>query len=176
LQAIGTKTSAAIKVGDLTLNADHVDRRFSALLPTANQSGTYHAFFSYRHGEFAANAAEAVYRYLTMQVLGSHKVEVFRDCVTLKAGLAFDESFMQAMLQSLVVVPLITPDALDRMKSAGSLNSVDHVLLEWWLAMTLLQSPGYPVIRIVPIVCGTVGGCVCRCVAVLLTVPQLGGG
>jgi hypothetical protein len=91
-----------------------------------------------------------------MQVLGTHKVEVFRDCVNLKVGLAFDESFMQAMLQSLVVVPLITPDTLKRMKSFNSLNNVDHVLLEWWLAMTLLQSPGYPVIRVAPIVCGTV--------------------
>jgi hypothetical protein len=104
--------------------------RFSALLPTANQSGIYHAFFSYRHGEFAANAAEAVYRHLTMQVMDGQEVEVFRDCVALKSGLAFDESFMQAILQSLVVVPLITPHTLDRMKSAGSLNSVDHVLLE----------------------------------------------
>jgi hypothetical protein len=164
LQAIGTKTSASIRVGDLTLDASYVDRQFSALLPTANQSGTYHAFFSYRHGEFAANAAEAVYRYLTMQVLDGQKVEVFRDSVNLKVGLAFDESFMQAMLRSLVVVPLITPDTLKRMKSAESLNSVDHVLLEWWLAMILVQSPGYPVLRIVPILCGTVGCTAwCRC-------------
>jgi hypothetical protein len=136
-----------------------VRSRFSALLPTANQSGTYHVFFSYRHGEFAANAAEAVYRYLTMQVLNGQKVEVFRDCVALKVGLPFDQSFMQAMLQSLVVVPLITPDTLKRMKMVESLNTVDHVLLEWWLAMTLVQSPSYPVIRIVPILCGTVGVC-----------------
>jgi hypothetical protein len=46
---------------------------------------------------------------------------------------------------------------LERMKSVDSLTSVDHVLLEWWLAMTLVQSPSYPVIRIVPILCGTVG-------------------
>jgi hypothetical protein len=175
LQAIGTKTSAAIRVGTVTLDAAYVRAQFPALLPTLSQ-GTYHAFFSYRHGEFAANAAEAVYRYLTMQVLGSHKVEVFRDCVKLKAGLAFDESFMQAMLQSLVAVPLITPDTLYRMKSVDSLNSVDHVLLEWWLAMILLQSPGYPVIRIVPIVCGTVGSSGCYYVVVLLTISRLGGG
>jgi hypothetical protein len=155
MQAIGTKTSAAIRVGDLILDADYVRTQFPALLPTWSQ-GTYHAFFSYRHGEFAANAAEAVYRYLTMQVLGKHKVEVFRDCVALKSGLAFDESFMLAMLRALVVVPLITPDTLERMKSAVSLDSVDHVLLEWWLAMILLLSPSYPVLRIAPIVCGTV--------------------
>jgi hypothetical protein len=140
----------------LKVNSKLVRSRFSALLPTANQRGTYHAFFSYRHGEFAANAAEAVYRHLTMQVLDRQKVEVFRDSVALKSGLAFDKSFMQAMLQSLVVVPLITPDTLKRMKSADSLNSVDHVLLEWWLAMILVDIPGFPVYRIAPILCGTV--------------------
>jgi hypothetical protein len=156
IQAIGTKTRAPIRLGKLKVDADLVNQRFLALLPTANQSGTYHAFFSYRHGEFAADAAEAVYRYLTMQALEEQKVEVFRDSVNIKVGLAFDESFMQAMMQSLVVVPLITPATLERMKLVESLNSVDHVLLEWWLAMTLVRSPGYPVIRIVPILCGTV--------------------
>jgi hypothetical protein len=141
----------------LKVDATLVRSRFAALLPTANQSGTYHAFFSYRHGEFGANAAEAVYRYLTMQVLDGQEVEVFRDCVKLKAGLAFDEGFMQAMLQSLVVVPLITPDTLKRMMSVDGLKSVDHVLLEWWLAMILLAIPGFPVYRIAPILCGAVG-------------------
>jgi hypothetical protein len=158
LQAIGMKASATIKVGTLKLDADYVRRQFPALLPTLNQ-GTYHAFLSYRHGRLAANAAEAIYRYLTIQVLGEHKVEVFRDCVKLKAALPFDEGFMQAMLQSLVVVTLITPATLERMKLAGGLDVVDSVLLEWWLAMTLLESPGYPVLRIAPIVCGTVCYC-----------------
>jgi hypothetical protein len=148
--------TANIKIGKLKVDGKLVRSRFSALLPTANQSGTYHAFFSYRHGDFEANAAEAVYRYLIMQVLDGQQVEVYRDSVKLKAGLAFDESFMQAMLQSLVVVPLITPHTLERIKSVDSLNSVDHVLLEWWLAFILLDIPGFPVYRIAPILCGTV--------------------
>jgi hypothetical protein len=97
-----------------------------------------------------------------MQVLDGHEVEVFRDSVTLKSGLAFDESFMQAMLQCLVVVPLITPDTLERMKPFSGLNTVDHVLLEWWLAMTLVAIPGFPVYRIAPILCGAVGLLLCR--------------
>ena len=154
---MATGASAAIKVGKLKMDSKHARRFFSALLPTDNQSGIYHIFFSYRHSEFAANAAEAVYRHLSLQVLGGkHKVEVFRDSVALKSGLAFDKGFMQAMLQSLVVVPLITPHALERMKTKDGLNAVDHVLLEWWLALILLDIPGYPVLRIAPILCGTV--------------------
>lgn len=83
-------------------------------------------------------------------------MEVFRDTVKLKSGLEFDQSFMQAMYQSLVVVPLITPDTLARMKDAANLHTTDHVLLEWWLALHLLKRPGFPVLRIAPILCGSV--------------------
>jgi len=53
-------------------------------------------------------------------------------------------------------VPLITPDTLKRMMAKEGLNEVDHVLLEWWLALHLLAIPGFPVYRIAPILCGTV--------------------
>lgn len=157
LQTVGSGAIAAIRVGKLRVDAKFVRSRFSVLLPSANQSGNFHGFFSYRHSEFAANAAEAVYRYLTLQVLGGRdKVEVFYDRVALKGGLAFDKGFMKAMLRSMVVIPLITPDALARMKREESLLEIDHVLLEWWLALYLLDIPGYPVLRIAPILCGTV--------------------
>lgn len=42
------------------------------------------------------------------------------------------------------------------MQKESNLNTTDHVLLEWWLAYTLYNIPGYPVYRIVPIFCGTV--------------------
>ena len=156
LQAIGSHSSGAIRVGKLKVNAVLVRSRFAALLPAVTQDA-YQAFISYRHGKFAADAVDAVYHHLSKQVLGHEKqVQVFRDSVDLKNGLPFDQSFLEAMLQTLVVVPLITPDTLKRMKTHESLNKVDHVLLEWWLALTLLATPGYPVLRIAPILCGTV--------------------
>ena len=157
LQAIGSGASPAAKVGSLRLDADYVRRFFAALLPSANLSGIYGAFLSYRHGVFASNAVEAAYRFLTLQVLGGRvKVEVFRDSVDLKSGLSFDQSFLEAMLRTQVVVPLITPDTLARMKKPECLTEIDHVQLEWKLALYLLELPGFPVLRVAPILCGTV--------------------
>ena len=156
MQAIAAKERTGIRVGKLEVNAKLVRSRFEALLPALNLSGGYGAFISYRHGMFAANAAEAVYLYLTLQVLGDHAVEVFCDSVKLKSGLSFDQSFLEAILKTLVVVPLITPDTLKRMMAKDGLLEVDHVLLEWWLAQHLLAIPGIPVYRIAPILCGTV--------------------
>ena len=138
------------------MDAKLVQQRFAALLPSPNLSGIFEAFISYRHSEFAADAAEAMYRYLTRQVLDGKEVEVFRDSVKLESGLAFDQGFLEAMLKTLVVVPLITPDTLKRMMAKEGLDEVDHVLLEWALALHLLAIPGFPVYRIAPILCGTV--------------------
>jgi hypothetical protein len=63
---------------------------------------------------------------------------------------------MSALSSCLVMTPLVTPHALDRMADATQLNKVDHVLLEWWLAYTLYKVPGYPVYRITPIFCGSI--------------------
>jgi hypothetical protein len=136
------------------VTSSYVQAHFPALL-LADQD-YYHAFISYRRSLFADNAAEAMYSYLTLQVLGPRKVAVFRDTVALKNGLEFDKSFMQAMLHSLVVVPLVTLDTLERMKLEDKLTTIDHVLLEWHLALTLLDLKGFPVLRIAPILCGSV--------------------
>jgi len=156
LQAIAAGDSSTVRVGQLKVDAKLVLRLFAALLPTASLSDIYGAFISYRHGLFAADAVEAMYLYLIRQVLGGKEVEVFRDSVKLKSGLSFDQSFLEAMLKALVVVPLITPDTLKRMMAKEGLNEVDHVLLEWWLALHLLAIHGFPVYRIAPILCGTV--------------------
>ena len=152
-------------------------QHFAALLPTPNLSGIYGAFISYRHGLFAADAVEAMYLYLTLQVLGGKEVEVFRDSVKLKSGLSFDQSFLEAMLKAVVVVPLITPDTLKRMMAKEGLNEVDHVLLEWWLALYLLAIHGFPVYRIAPILCGTVrhGLCSSQSPCFTVVVPRCKG-
>jgi long-subunit acyl-CoA synthetase (AMP-forming) len=127
-----------------------VHSRFPALLSaTVNQ---YHAYISYRHGN--KDLAEVVRGYLNTQILDGQKVEVFLD--NFDNGQSVEYAMMQGMLHSLVVVPLITPETLERMKHIDSLKDVDYVMLEWMLAMMLLDLPGYPVMRICPILSGTV--------------------
>ena len=86
---------------------------------------------------------------------GDH-VTVFWDVKSLCEGKQFASSFMHAMVQSLVVTPLIIPHALHRMMQQKGLNHQDNVLLEWMLALMLAKLDGYPVVRVMPIFSGSV--------------------
>jgi len=83
-------------------------------------------------------------------------MNIFYDAFSLEEGKQFDIAFMKALSQTLVVVPFITAAALQRMCEAGSVNNIDHVLLEWWLAYSLLKAGQGRVKAILPVVCGEV--------------------
>lgn len=120
-----------------------IHRRFSALLPAVAIAQMYHVFVSYRHGrdsEYTAHFVNALSKLPTGHA-GNHLV-VFYDCFSLEDGQQFDNSFMEGLAHSSVVVPFVSPDTLTRMCDFAALERVDHVLLEWWLAITLYKDPG----------------------------------
>ena len=84
-------------------------------------------------------------------------MKIFFDNYSLEDGLQFDETFMRGLTRSLVAVPFVTADALARMCEAGSEQLIDHVLLEWWLALTLAKAEGTMLRYILPVFCGKVG-------------------
>ncbi len=83
-------------------------------------------------------------------------VTVFYDATGLKEGEQFHVAFMRALSKTLVVVPFVTAAALQRMCVEGSVNSVDNVLLEWWLTLTLHQAKQGRVRAVLPVMCGEV--------------------
>ena len=84
-------------------------------------------------------------------------MNIFFDNFSLEDGLRFDETFMRGLARSLVAVPLVTADALARMCKNDSEQHIDHVLLEWWLALVLAQAEDTTLRYILPIFCGEVG-------------------
>ena len=131
---------------------------YSGLLPAKNTSECYEIFLSYRHGKLDSEMAAVLWNSLSDFALGEEgrHVAVFWDVKSVETGVQFDTSFMVALSTALMFSPLITPHALEQMAMPGSQNKLDHVLLEWWLALTLFWIPGFPVIHIVPIFCGKV--------------------
>lgn len=81
---------------------------------------------------------------------------IFFDNFSLEDGVEFDVTFMRGMCRALVAVPFVTADALERMCQPGSENSLDHVLLEWWLALALKGGERTRLEYILPIFCGEV--------------------
>jgi hypothetical protein len=83
-------------------------------------------------------------------------ISIYYDAFSLEEGKQFDTGFMRGLSQSLVVVPFVTAAALRRMCAEGSTKEIDHVLLEWWLAVTLEKTGKGAVKAIMPIFCGEV--------------------
>ncbi len=92
-------------------------------------------------------------------------MSVFYDAFSLEEGRDFVVSFMRGLSESLVVVPFITTAALKRMCEADSVGKVDNVLLEWWLALTLVKAGVGRVKAVLPVFAGTVrvGGDIVNC-------------
>lgn len=112
---------------------------------------------SFRHGQDTKHTSAFVNSLSNFLIEAEGAaLSVFYDAKSLEDGEQFDVTFMKAMMQSLVVTPFVTTKALERMCQAGSEHEVDHVLLEWWLALCLYHSRQGKVRAILPIFCGEV--------------------
>ena len=65
---------------------------------------------------------------------------VFHDTKSIPAGARFDLVFMRALCNTVVCCPYVTPDAVKRMQDPANLTRIDHVLLEWSLALYLNET------------------------------------
>ena len=112
----------------------------------------------HRHGADSERAGCLVNALSTANVGETGKpMNIFFDNFSLENGLRFDDTFMRGLARSLVAVPFVTADALARMCKTGSEQSIDHVLLEWWLALVLAKAEDTTLRYILPIFCGEVG-------------------
>ena len=121
------------------------------------------------HGPDSERASCLVNALSTMIIGASGKrMNMFFDNFSLEDGVQFDETFMRGLSRSLVAVPFVTADALARMAQDGSEQHIDHVLLEWWLALILAKASGTKLRFILPIFCGEVSLVVGREAAVFV--------
>jgi len=99
----------------------------------------YHIFLSYRWSEFDIELVKALFSTLSVAVTGQgQQVHVFLDRNRLEEGRIFSSDFANALIKSLVVVPILSSAALDRMFDLKSDSNIDNVLLEWMLIVVLL--------------------------------------
>ena len=123
-------------------------------LTTTTALSRYDVFISYRWGADSDTAKGVfdAFGYYTVSA-GNRAVDVFLDHKRLKDGEDFQEAFADALSNSLMVVSLVSLDALHRMKNHKS-SEEDNVLIEWLLAMELRNSRMKRVRAIVPLLIG----------------------
>ena len=101
-----------------------------------------HAMISYRWGKTDSAMADALFDVLSARELHSQALYIFQDHRRLKTGDNFKHSFLRAMTRSMVVLPLVSWDALKRMTTLTADSECDNVLLEWTLAAELAERTG----------------------------------
>jgi GTPase SAR1 family protein len=113
----------------------------------------YDLFISYRWGRYDSEFTEQLFDMFTNFPLGEQNraVEVFLDRRRLQEGRLFKSDFAKALTHSLVVVPVVSVDALARMVEHNP-SQPDNVLLEW--VMILESHTAGKVLKVFPILFG----------------------
>jgi len=118
----------------------------------------YDVFLSYRWCKFDGNVTAQVFDAMTNHhSVGSEnrRIEVFLDNKRLQNGEAFDRAFAKALINSTIIVPVVSNETLRDMTDHNAAKC-DNVLLEWILALQCLRSPGSRVKAVYPILIGDI--------------------
>jgi GTPase SAR1 family protein len=138
-QRLGAKKDIKVAEGHC-LPAPKARQKFRQWLIPSGLRESYHVFLSYRWGDFDSELVKALFCKLCTEVIGDGKqVHVFLDRHRLEKGKKFDGDFAKSLINSHVVVPVVSYAALDRMLVLKPDSNVDHVLLEWMLIVELLR-------------------------------------
>jgi hypothetical protein len=115
----------------------------------------YDIFLSYRWNYQDSALVKCLFHEFSYYNISSERyspVSVFLDGRRLQDGEDFRESFVTSLLQSKIVVPIVTVEALKRMIHHNPAQ-VDNLLLEWILALHFCESSSG--LKVIPIVFGS---------------------
>jgi GTPase SAR1 family protein len=143
----------ARKGGRTLLTLPEIKSKYGQWLQLYDLRERYDVFLSYRWGIHDSEFTEQLFDMFTNLSVGAHNraVEVFLDRKRLQEGRLFKSDFAAALTHSLVVVPVVSVDALGRMVEHDPSQS-DNVLLEW--IMILESFAVGKILKVFPIVFG----------------------
>ena len=141
LQQWRTHTISPTLKNNNTLSHEEVQRMSEPWSPSAGFLPQYDVFISYRWGKTDSMTTLALFDAFAEYTIGarSRAVDVFLDARRLQDGQNFQEAFGEALIHSTIVVPVLSLDALQRMRTHDP-NADDNLLIEWMLAMECLRS------------------------------------
>jgi GTPase SAR1 family protein len=146
--------SMLVRKGQHTLLTEaEIAKKYGQWLQLYVLRDRYDAFLSYRWGRYDSEFTEQLFDMFTNFPLGEQNraVEVFLDRKRLQDGRLFKSDFAKALTHSLVVVPVVSVDALARMVEHNP-SQPDNVLLEW--VMILESHTAGRVLKVFPILFG----------------------
>jgi hypothetical protein len=140
--------------GRIRLKGDQLHQLYGQWIPDLSLLAYYDLFVAYRWGDADPLFALRLFHCCNFNLGDDHRaVAVFLDQVRLQNGRQFQRDFIEALSRSLVIVPIFSKDALQRFIEHDP-NVQDNLLIEWILALELLEAPQSPLCRIFPIMFG----------------------
>eukprot|EP01034_Spumella_vulgaris_P033105 gene33105-40852_t len=155
-QVASTACSAMKKLGRRKLLSDtDIRMYYEPWLLLYDLREGYDVFLSYRWGDHDGAFVMDLFDMFTNFSKGHAKesVEVFLDKKRLKDGRPYDKDFAKALINSVVIAPVVSVDALQRMTSHDS-TQVDNLLVEWILSIYCFNSDQCATEAVLPIAFG----------------------
>ena len=119
---------------------EDIRRLYSKWLHDTRSLQSYDVFISYRWGQYDSPLADDLYeKFFSYVVEGCNRyVRVFRDKVRIKHGQHIQKACCDALKNSLIFVPIISMDALEKMENHDP-SDYDNVLIEWLFALNCIE-------------------------------------
>ena len=158
LEELSGSTAIHVPSLDESVDAAQLRRQLAVWLPpeepTLGPTGEFHAFVSYRQTEDGEFSVDSRFADMVCDCLTARDKLVFLDkrWPSLVSGRALDTAFLLSLVNSRLIVPLISWSALRYVTAlTADTQDVDYLLLEWTMAV-LLQELG---VRVLPVFIGT---------------------
>jgi GTPase SAR1 family protein len=141
------------KGGRALMTLPEIKSKYGQWLQLYDLRERYDVFLSYRWGRYDSEFTEQLFDVFTNLSVGASNraVEVFLDRKRLQEGRRFKSDFAAALTHTLVVVPVVSVDALGRMVEHDP-SQADNVLLEW--IMMLEGSAAGKIVKVFPVLFG----------------------
>jgi len=160
LRAMAKKhTGLNSPTGEHLLSKQQVVEQYGSWIVDDTLRNEYDVFISYRWGAMDSKYTERLRdRFSTYNVGEENRaVSVFLDNKRLRDGRNFVDDFARALVNSLIIVPVVSTDALQRMRLHDPYQK-DHALMEWFMALECFHSADSRVTRVLPVLFGSRDG------------------
>lgn len=145
----------------IDLLEDNIRQQYAAWTALETCLDKYDAFISYRHGDpVDATAIDGLLDALAVHRFENREVDVFYDAHCIGIGVDFQSVYFRSLMATTVIAPIVSPHALNRMRTADHEVTVDNLLVEWIAAVVAVTGHFDPAVlrvrRIVPVFVGSV--------------------
>jgi hypothetical protein len=126
---------------NLTLSFSDVLQLYGPWLTDFIPQSDYDIFLSYRWGRYDSSFTQASFDRLSLYSVGQslRRIRIFLDIKKLQTGKNFQMNIVEALSKSLLFVPIVSADALQRMLTMKQTDE-DNLLLEWICGLELMKN------------------------------------